>query len=82
MTSGDLLRETLRLRGYDGLSNPEYECGCLLNDLQPCDSIHLLFCHPGYKQPCAGGCGSFIVSIKRDPGPLYCSECGKMVFRV
>ncbi len=74
MTSGDLLRETLRLRGYDGLACPEFECGCYLHDLEPCGYANLTHCHPGYKQTCAG-CGDSIVTVARDPGPVYCAEC-------
>ena len=74
LTSGQLLAEALRLRGYDGLVNVDLECGCYLHDLEPCGSVNLAFCLPGYKQVCAG-CGDSIVTAERDPGPVYCIEC-------
>lgn len=74
MTTGEFLAESLRLRGYDGLVLEEESCGCLLHNLEPCESINLAFCKPGYKQTCAG-CGDSFVTVERDPGPVYCSEC-------
>lgn len=45
----DILKEYLQENGYDGLCNPEAECGCLIDDLCPCNS-YMLECVPGYKK--------------------------------
>ncbi len=55
-TMRDILTEWLRAHGYDGLCNPDIECGCALDDLQPCDS-YMLSCKPAYKGPCTCGWG-------------------------
>lgn len=43
----DIVKKYLIDNGYDGLWNPEYECGCELNELMPCD-INMTECGPGY----------------------------------
>ena len=53
-TVHEILVDWLRKHGYDGLCNPEIECGCTLDDLQPCDSF-MLNCKPAYKGPCTCG---------------------------
>lgn len=42
-----ILAEALRNRDYDGLFNPDAECGCVLDDLAPCDE-NPWECVPGY----------------------------------
>ena len=42
-----ILAEALRAQGYDGLCNSDMECGCVLDDLAPCDGDPWL-CVPGY----------------------------------
>ena len=37
MTVKDILRQNLKLRGFDGLCHPAMECGCGLDDLIPCE---------------------------------------------
>jgi len=34
--------------GFDGLVHPDAECGCLIDDLQPC-SEDFSRCEPGYR---------------------------------
>lgn len=43
----DIVEESLKQKGFDGLCNPELECGCFIGDLAPCDN-------PNFKQ-CKGG---------------------------
>jgi hypothetical protein len=47
VTMYELIRLYLIDNGYDGLCNDE-ECGCLLDDLTPCDGAGILECMPAY----------------------------------
>lgn len=38
----------LKANSFEGLYNPEGECGCKLDDLAPCDSDCMMVCKPGY----------------------------------
>lgn len=51
MTVSDIVEAYLREHGYDGLCNPDLECGCLLGDLMPCLSCDVNDCQPGYRGP-------------------------------
>jgi len=48
-TIRQILKEQIATLGGDGLCNPEYECGCGLDDFQPCDAIHIDECKPAKK---------------------------------
>lgn len=74
MTAGEFLAEELRRRGYDGLSAEDCLRGCPLHALTQCRDINLTFCSPGYKQTCVG-CGGWLVTAERDPGPVLCRLC-------
>jgi hypothetical protein len=50
----DIIRQYLRREGYDGLVDAEGECGCLIDDLAPCESDEIVGCRPGYKYLCRG----------------------------
>ncbi|MBV6342412.1 hypothetical protein [Candidatus Magnetobacterium casense] len=44
-----IIEEYIRANGFDGLVNPEIECGCPVDEgLFPCDSV-CPECQPGYK---------------------------------
>lgn len=45
-----IVREYLKAHGYDGLYN--YECGCAIDDLMPCDASteDIWECEPGYAR--------------------------------
>lgn len=47
MTVLEIVREYLKENGYDGLCNPELECGCGLDDLAPCGEMGM-DCEPAY----------------------------------
>ncbi len=49
MTCHDIVKEYLKVNGYDGLANPGLECGCGLEDFRPCCEFGM-DCEPGYKQ--------------------------------
>ena len=40
----------LKDNGYDGLCDPEMECGCSVIDLMPCDMPGLNTCVPAHKE--------------------------------
>jgi hypothetical protein len=46
-----LVTDKLRQSGFDGLVNPHIDCGCLLDDLMPCEEPELSHCVGGYKHP-------------------------------
>lgn len=50
MTVREICKQRLEADGYDGLCNPDLECGCLLPDLMPCGECGR-DCQPGYKGP-------------------------------
>ena len=41
----EIVQVFLKLNKYDGLYNVDYECGCEINDLMPCDESYS-FCTP------------------------------------
>jgi hypothetical protein len=47
MNVEDILEVWLTEHGYDGLCNPEEECGCKIGDLITCHS-YCGYCKPGY----------------------------------
>jgi len=46
-----ILSEYLKQHGYDGLYNADLECGCVIDDLIPCD-FNFSECEPAYKLEC------------------------------
>ena len=66
----------LRANGYDGLCNlaMDYDgCGCLLDDLMPCDAPHPRDCRPGHKGPSPDG-ADFAVYLTREAAEAAESE--------
>lgn len=53
MNCKEMIEAWLKDHGYDGLCNPELECGCGLGDFpfMPCESCDLIECVPAYKGP-------------------------------
>jgi len=49
ITAKEFLSKALIEKGYDGLCFPEQDCGCLANDLAPCESDPWS-CFPGVKR--------------------------------
>lgn len=44
----DMVRESLKSRGFDGLFNLNGECACLVSDLNPCSEMSAA-CEAGYR---------------------------------
>jgi hypothetical protein len=64
-----IIREYLAANGFDGLYH-ENDCGCLRDDLMPCDGSGLK-CEPGHRKPtpedhCQYGEGDWIIGPKAD----------------
>lgn len=48
MKAIEIISGFLKMNGYDGLCNPDRECGCEIGDLAPC-SEYFAACEPAYK---------------------------------
>lgn len=46
-----IISEYLRSNGYDGLVGCDGVCGCLIDDLAPCDEMNSVYseCEPAYN---------------------------------
>lgn len=44
----EMVKRYLIDNGFDGLYNEDLECGCEINDLEPCDALQSN-CKAGYK---------------------------------
>ncbi len=49
MTVKDIIIEGLKDMGADGLCNIDFDCGCGLDDLEPCSNININECVPARK---------------------------------
>ena len=58
-TVKEIIIDYLEKNGYDGLCNDFGECGCLKDDLAPCECISTE-CKPGYKVKAPRGSDSDI----------------------
>jgi len=52
MNIKEIVIEHIKDNKFDGLVNTECECGCLLDDLMPCDDCWVGECEPAYKHSC------------------------------
>ena len=64
MNCKEIITLYLKAQGFDGLYNADWECGCLLDDLMPCNGEQIQNCEPGYKLPCDCGDHDFHVGLK------------------
>lgn len=55
----EMVHEWLHDHGYEGLCNPDAECGCDIDDLMPCGCPNEDDCRAGYRHIYTGcsGCG-------------------------
>ena len=49
MNGKEIIQDWLKEHGYDGLCLPDDDCGCVIDDLVPCDSDPCL-CRAGKKR--------------------------------
>ena len=63
MTVKEIVVKYLKDNGYDGLYD-EMDCGCLIDDFAPCDSIGAE-CMPGYRLPGNEEC-EYLVGPKKE----------------
>jgi len=53
MTVKEIILDYLKNNNYDGLCNPDIECGCGIDDLMPCsEEFGVEDCHTAYKKQC------------------------------
>ena len=52
MNLREIITKHLEENGFDGLCGDD--CGCLMDDLFPCEYPDFDFCEPGYKKICPG----------------------------
>lgn len=62
MNVKEIVEKYLRENQLEGLFNSDGECGCLLDDLCPCDG-EIGKCEPGYRLPGNEEC-DFLVGLK------------------
>lgn len=65
MTVREIVRKHLQENGYDGLVNGEVECGCGLDDLEPCGQVSGE-CKAAYRALCTDECEHDRIGAKDD----------------
>lgn len=64
MTVEKIIIKYLKQKGFDGLVQPDHECGCEISDLIPCD-LDCSYCEPGYKIHDKTGEFDFLITTKK-----------------
>ena len=77
-TVKEIVEEYLTTNGFDGLAS-DY-CGCLVDDLMPCDCENIEHCQAGYKAQCTcnNGC-DFHIEVKEISKPITAREIIQIV---
>ena len=85
MTVKQVLSAWLTEHGFDGLCNSEVPCGCLANELAPCEGA-MTGCEPGYREDMLATDHWHVTTLPMHPGFLalladapnwVCLECGE-----
>ncbi len=71
MTVKEIVTEYLTTHGYDGLYEPDTECGCTLDCLALCGQM-LEVCQPAYRHKCESGECEWHMMPSRDPASNFC----------
>ena len=56
MELSEIVKIWLQENGYDGLCNPDIECGCAIEDLMPCGEPGIR-CEAGHRKKASPGSG-------------------------
>lgn len=64
----DIVSEWLRANHYDGLCNPDSECGCDLADLMPCQCVNDRDCVCAYRIVEYDGAGEEVLLCTSNSG--------------
>lgn len=75
MNVADIIKKYLREIGADGLCNPEQECGCSIDDMEPCEIINISDCVPAKRVRCEKCDGYGTREVEGDGTCLTCHEC-------
>lgn len=54
MNLGQLIKKALINGGLHGLYNEEFQCHCMVKDIESCDSMHPVECSPAHIYDCVG----------------------------
>lgn len=65
----EIVAEWLKINHYDGLCNPEAECGCGLDDLMPCGRVSAKYCICAYEIADIDGDSYFCTSNSEQDEP-------------
>lgn len=52
MTPKEIIKKYLKDNGYDGLVSTFGDCGCSVDDLEPCGCINIDECVPAFLKKC------------------------------
>jgi len=72
MNVREILKKHLKENNYDGLCNPDAQCGCGVDDIALCDWLNPDDCESAYKNVCKE-CGNEIFALTKDR--CTCFEC-------
>lgn len=52
MNCKEIIQKYLKENGYDGLINADLECGCGIDDFEPCGDLNTVDCKAAYWHEC------------------------------
>ena len=61
----EMVKQWLSAHGYDGLFNPDDECGCAHENIMACGNPSPC-CEPGYQRPGPSGEYDFIIGPRKE----------------
>ena len=73
-----IVKSWIKENGRDGLVNGDAECGCLLDDLEPCTEMSSYHCEPAYRRGATKDDDSdseYVMQVEK-PKDRKCQKCG------